>query len=114
MALSDFLSTTDANNQKQYYDQDIVITTSTSSIISKSIPYSMSDLPDVRAWVRPTLIANSWKSLTDLQLLDGFSAPSEDARGEIGVDSSNVIISMLPTSLSPIAFTVRVRIYYND
>jgi hypothetical protein len=112
MDLDDFLQTSDANNQKQFYDQDIVITTSTSAIVSQSIPHTLDAIPDVRAWIRPTLMGN-WKPLTDLQLSDGVALDFELMRGQIGATIDDVIISLRPTTTSVDA-TVRVRIYFND
>lgn len=113
MELDNFLATTDANNQKQFYDQDIVINTSTSAIVSQNVAHSVAGYPDVRVWVIPTLIANCWKPLTDLQVSDFTAGTFETVRGQFSADLSNVTVSLRPTSVS-IAVTVRVRIYYND
>jgi len=112
MDLKDFLATTDANNQKQYYDQDIVINTSTSGIVSSSVSHPIGDWPDVRVWVQPSLFAK-WKPLTDLQLSDSSSGTFEQVRGQFACTKTDVTVSLRPTSVSR-AVTVRVRIYYND
>jgi len=114
MALSDFLSTTDANNQKQYYDQDVVFTTSSSNITTHNVSYSLPGVPDVRVWCKPTLI-QGWKPLTDLQLTDSSLNTFETIRGQTGIDTLNkdIVVYLRPTS-SPASVTLRVRIYYND
>jgi hypothetical protein len=113
MDLDDFLATTDANNQKQFYDQDITIATSTSVVVSQPVPHTIGDYPDARAWVIPSLIGGCWKPLTDLQVNDSTIGTFETIRGQLSATPTNVTVSLRPTSVS-VDVTVRVRIYYND
>lgn len=116
MEEDNFLATTDANNQKQFIETEFVMNTSTSAIVSQDIAHTVDGNPDVRVWVRPTLIANCWKPLTDLQVTDFSAGTFEQVRGQFGVAESTslVTVALRPTSPSSIAVTVRVRIYYND
>jgi len=112
MDLKDFLASTDANNQKQYIDTDIVITTSTSGIVSQSVPHAAGGYPDARVWVQPSLMG-LWKPLTDLQLTDNSLGTFEQVRGQYSATPTDVTVSLRPSSPSR-NVNVKVRIYYND
>lgn len=112
MDLKSFLATTDANNQKQFLDTDIVINTSTTVITTGTVPHSVGDYPDVRVWVRPTL-QGLWKPLTDLQTSDFVAGTFEQIRGQCSITKTDVTIALRPTS-TIIAQVVRVRVYFND
>lgn len=112
MDLSKFLLTTDANNQKKFADTEVTITTSTSVPVDYTVNNSVGAIPDVRVWVKPTLMGD-WKMLTDLQLNDAAN-PSEQARGQVSATSNTVTVSLRPTSPSSLNIFTKIRIYYND
>lgn len=109
---SDFLLTTDANNQKKYVDTEVVITTSTSVVTDYPLGHSLNALPDVRVWVKPSLMGD-WKMLTDLQLSDNTIGNFELVRGQVSATNDTVTVSLRPSTPARDVLT-KIRLYYND
>lgn len=112
MDLSKFLLTTDANNQKQFVDTEVTIVTSTSGVVDYPISHTVGSVPDVRVWVKGTLI-DAWKQLTDLNLSDNATT-FEIVRGQVSATATDVTVSLRPTGASSINVPTIIRIYYND